>query len=147
MNQGFDKLTIADEMMESAIESYLDHKRYFAVLNLAGVAQEIYGKWIRINGGKDLPSQSMAILENVHKETGEEFERGKFIKLVNLPKNTIKHFDSVSDRCAILEPNLDCYIQLVEALAEHKHLNRPVTDNIARLEAYIRRSKVQPPTT
>jgi hypothetical protein len=29
MNPGFDKLLIADEMLESAIESYLDNNRYF----------------------------------------------------------------------------------------------------------------------
>ena len=143
MYHGFDKLIIADEMMESAIENYIDHKRYFAALNLAGVAQEIYGKWIRINGGKDLPSQSLDNMEAVHKELGEEFNRKKFVNLGNLPKNSIKHFDGINDRHAVLEPNFDSFLQLAEAFVEHKRLNRPVTDNITRLEAYIKQSKEQ----
>ena len=130
-------------MMESAIENYLEHKRYFSALNLAGVAQEIYGKWIRINGGKDLPNQSLDNLEGVHQASGKEFNRKQFIKLGNSPKNTIKHFDSANDRFAVLEPNLDSYIQLTEAFVEHKRLNRPVTDNIIKLETYIKTAMEQ----
>ena len=55
----FDKLAIADEMLESAIESYLDGQKYFSALHLAGAAQEIYGKWLRINGGQDFTTMML----------------------------------------------------------------------------------------
>ena len=44
----YDKLHIADEMLDSAIEEFLDNRRFFAALNMAGVAQELYGKAIKI---------------------------------------------------------------------------------------------------
>ncbi len=140
---GFDKLKIADEIMESAIESYLDQKRYFVALNLAGVAQEIYGKWIRINGGKDLPSQSLDNLEKIHTMSGDEFNRKKFVRLGNSAKNTIKHFDNANDRYATLEPHFDSYLQLIEAFVEHNRLKRPTTNNIIKLEEYIKQTKEQ----
>lgn len=141
MSIGIDKLEIADEMMESAIECYLDQKRYLSALNLAGVAQEIYGKWIRINGGKDLPSQSIDNMEELAKLSGSEFIRKEYVKISSSPKNSIKHFDNKSDRYAILEPNLDSYIQMMEAYVEHMRLGRPKSENIVRFEKYIQETR------
>jgi hypothetical protein len=42
---------------DAAIEEYLDKKRFCVALDLAGVAQEIYGKVIRIEGGNDTMSE------------------------------------------------------------------------------------------
>ena len=141
MSIGIDKLEIADEMMESAIECYLDQKRYFSALNLAGVAQEIYGKWIRINGGKDLPRQSIDNVEELAKLSGSDFIRKEYVKIANSPKNTIKHFDSKLDRYAFLEPHLDSYIQMMEAFVEHTRLGRPKSGNILRFEKYIQETR------
>jgi hypothetical protein len=138
MSTGIDKLEIADEMMESAIENFLDKHRYYSSLNLAGVAQEIYGKWIRINGGKDLPSQTLDNMEKLSKISDTEFNRKKWKEIGGHHKNTIKHFDSASDRYAILDPHFESYIQLVEAFAEHKRLKRPITENIKRFGNHIK---------
>ena len=48
-----DKLDIADEMLDSAITAFVEHKRFFVALNLAAVAEELYGKYVRICGLKD----------------------------------------------------------------------------------------------
>lgn len=141
MSIGFDKLEIADEMMESAIECYLDQKRYFSALNLAGVAQEIYGKWIRINGGKDLPSQFIDNMEELAKLSDSDFRRKDCVKISKSTKNSIKHLDSEPDRYAILEPNLDSYIQIMEAYVENLRLGRPKSENIVRFEKYIQMTR------
>lgn len=38
--------------MTAAIVEYIEHCRYFAAINLAGVAEELYGKLLRISGEK-----------------------------------------------------------------------------------------------
>lgn len=141
MHNGIDKLEIADELMESAIENFLDSKRYCSALNLSGVAQEIYGKWIRISGGQDFPSQTLDIFEKISSYNNDGFNRKETKRIGNHPKNTIKHFDSAADRFAVLEPVLDSFIQLSEAYVEHRRLNRPSTKNIKRFEQHIHKTK------
>ena len=48
-----DKLEIADQMLDAAINEFLNHKRYLPALNLAAVAEELYGKYIRICHDQD----------------------------------------------------------------------------------------------
>ena len=130
----FDKLDIADEMLESAIESYLDGQKYFSALHLAGAAQEIYGKWIRINGGKDHTTTMLDLYES---SSSEVIDRKKVKNEDKRPKNTIKHFDNKDDRYALLSPNLDSFMLISEAVTEYMKLKRPETINIKRFNKHF----------
>ena len=123
----FDKLVVADEMLEAAIELFLDDKKYFPSLHLAGAAQEIYGKWIRINGGKDHTTSMLDIYEKL---VVEPLDRKSIKKEDKRPKNTIKHIDNKNDRYALLNPELDSLMILSEAVTEHRKLKRAETANI-----------------
>ena len=79
----FDKLAIADEMLESSIESYLDGQKYFCALHLAGAAQEIYGKWLRIKGGTDF---STMMLDQASQIFDEPIDRQAIKKKINALK-------------------------------------------------------------
>lgn len=130
----FDKLDIADEMLERAIESYLDAQKYFSALHLAGAAQEIYGKWLRINGGQDF---STTMLDHASKIFEEPIDRKAMKKEDKRPKNSIKHMDSESDRFAYLNPQLDSFMAISEAVMEYSLLQRPETANIERFKSYL----------
>ena len=94
-----DKLEIADQMLESAIEEYIDKQRYFSAFNLAGVAEELYGKFIRINGGKDAQTSTIEAVERLNKIRGWIPIPGRELKkIANRPKNSVKHFDNNEDR-------------------------------------------------
>tara|TARA_B100000700_G_scaffold36466_1_gene35773 strand:+ start:949 stop:1374 length:426 start_codon:yes stop_codon:yes gene_type:complete len=130
----FDKLDIADEMLEGAIESYLDSKKFFSALHLAGAAQEIYGKWLRINGGQDF---STLMLDHASKIFEEPIDRKAIKKEDKRPKNSIKHMDSKSDRFAHLNPQMDSFMAISEAVTEYLMLQRPETVNIKRFKNYL----------
>lgn len=130
----FDKLAIADEMLEKAIETYLDDKKYFSALHLAGAAQEIYGKWLCINGGQDF---STFMLDNAAKMFDEPLDRKAIKKSDKHSKNTIKHLDNASDRYALLEPQIDSFMQISEAVTEYMMLKREETVNICRFKEYL----------
>jgi hypothetical protein len=51
MQSTHDKLDIAYEMLDGAINALLDFKQYFVATNLAGVAEELYGYVIQFDGG------------------------------------------------------------------------------------------------
>ena len=131
----FDKLDMADEMLESAIKLFLDDKKYFTSLHLAGAAQEIYGKWIRINGGKDHTTSMLDIYEKL---VTEPLDRKSIKKEDKRPKNTIKHIDNKNDRYALLNPKLDSLITLSEAVTEYIKLEREKTVNIERFIEYFK---------
>jgi hypothetical protein len=131
----FDKLVIADEMLEAAIELFLDGKKYFPSLHLAGAAQEIYGKWLRINGGKDHTTSMLDIYEKL---VDEPLDRKSIKEEDKRPKNTIKHFNNKNDRYALLNPELDSLMILSEAVTEYMKLKRAETVNIERFIKYFK---------
>lgn len=134
-----DKLEIADELLETAIENHLDGKKYFASLHLAGAAQEIYGKWLRLNGGqsyqnfildqasKHLKPYGIVVDENCKKSIKE---------MDNNPKNTIKHLDNKNERYAELNPENDSFSKITEAIMDYSFLIRTETNNIKRFKEY-----------
>lgn len=136
--ENYDKLDIADEMLESAIELYLDNKKYFSALHLAGAAQEIYGKWLRINGGQDF---STIMLDHAGKIFEEPIDRKAIKKEERRPKNSIKHMDSVSDRFACINPKFDSFIAITEAVMEYLMLQRSETENIKKFKFHIIQTK------
>jgi hypothetical protein len=127
----FDKLIIADEMLETAIEAYLDDKKYFSALHLAGAAQEIYGKWLRIKGGTDF---STMMLDQAAKALSNDIDRKAIKKEDKRPKNSIKHIDNESDQFTYLNPKLDSFTMLSETVTEYLMLKRAETANIIRFK-------------
>jgi len=130
----FDKLAIADEMLEKAIETYIDDKKYFSSLHLAGAAQEIYGKWLRIKGGQDFSTMT---LDNATKIFDKPIDRKAIKKTDKHSKNTIKHLDNASDRYALLNPQQDSFLLISEAVTEYMMLQRVETANITRFKEYL----------
>lgn len=143
--QTVDKLDIADEMIESAIQQFLDHQHYFAAFNLAGVAEEIYGKALRIDGGKD---SQMELIDAVRLLTaqrgGPDIPVREWKKIATEKKNSIKHLDSASDRHIQIDVEDEARLMIGEALSNHTKLARSVTSEIQRFyefgNEYARRS-------
>jgi len=103
----YSKLHIALEYLKAAIEERELHRRYFAAINLAEIAQEILGKIIRIVGKKDRLSDAVDVLEKVqsvaNQSLGWEIKtRRELNQILSSTKNGIKHMDNVSDQNAKL---------------------------------------------
>lgn len=141
--QKVDKLTIADELLESAIENYLDYKKYFTALHLAGAAQEIYGKWLRCNGGQDYSNLMLDQVGKAFKNQGVEIDKKSIKKSDKHSKNTIKHLNNKSDRYAELNPEFDAFMQIVDSIMDYSFLKRIETHNIIRFKEYILQTKEQ----
>jgi hypothetical protein len=128
-----DKLSIADELIEAAIEEFIDQKRYFSAFNLAGVAEELYGKYVRINGGQDVQMETIQVAGKLGKlQYGLEFEIKEWKKTANYLKNSVKHFDSESDRYLEIDTTNEARLMIGDALSNHAKLERDVTPTIQR---------------
>ncbi len=118
-----DKIQIAEEMMTAAIVEYRDHYRHFAAINLAGVAEELYGKLLRISGKKTFRDE---IIKSVLDDEKDDFLDIKTMrKAVNLCKNAIKHMDSVNDRFIRLNAREQAIHAINEAMQNRDRLSLP----------------------
>ncbi len=103
----YPKLQIAIEYLEAAIEERELHQRYFAAMNLAGVAEEILGKVIRTNGGVDQLTETVNLLSTIQDGAWEllgweQLDKKRLKKLLGSTKNSIKHMDNASEANAEL---------------------------------------------
>ncbi|WP_421831990.1 hypothetical protein [Limnobacter sp.] len=103
----YPKLPIALEYLEAAIEEREIHQRYFAAMNLAGVAEELLGKHIRIIGKQDQLTEVIDSLSFINHSLANklgwpERSRKDLKNLMASTKNSIKHMDTTNDATAKL---------------------------------------------
>lgn len=134
-----DKLQIADQMLDAAINEYLEHGRYLAALNLAYVAEELYGKYVRICQQKDALQENIEAAQLIaKKQGGPQLEIKEWKKVANRYKNDIKHFDSESDRFVEIDAEDEARLAIADALSNHFKLQREETEEIKRFNAWAR---------
>ena len=134
-----DKLDISDEMIEAAVVEFLDHRRYFAALNLAGVAEELYGIFARIDGKQNCQDGLIELARTIAKIDGaEELPVKGWKKIANYSKNAIKHLDDESDIEIELDSFDEARAMIGNALSNHTLLSRKMTPNIQRFYVFAK---------
>ena len=121
--KNIDKIQIAEEMMTAALVECIEHRRYFAAINLAYVAEELYGKLIRISGEKTMRDE---VIDSVLKEDKEGYLDRKLIKSVaSYYKNSIKHMNSRNDRYISINVESEVRHAISAAMENRDKLNLP----------------------
>ena len=103
----YSKQAIAVEYLEAAIIEREHHQRYFAAMNLAGVAEELLGKIIRVNGKTDQLTTAANLVSKIQDKVKGLVDLGfdskkELKKIIGSSKNSIKHMDSANDSNARL---------------------------------------------
>ncbi len=133
MNITYDKLSIADEMLDGAIKAFLDSKQFFVALNLAGVAEELYGKVIRLNGGMNSQSSLIELAKVIARMDGDgELKDSDLFKVSGMRKNGIKHLDTEEERFIEIDIEDEARSAIDCALTNHRSLDRRFTPIIQR---------------
>jgi hypothetical protein len=128
-----DKLVIADEMLDAAIVEFLDHKRYFASLNLAGVAEEIYGNFLKFISQSNIKLDDLNNDRAISKiEGGPELTDKEWWENITYEKNKIKHLDSIEDQYITIVAEQSSRLMIDNALSNHIKLHRKMTPTIHR---------------
>jgi hypothetical protein len=135
-----DKLDIADEMLDAAINEFLAHQRYIVAINLAAVAEELYGKYIRITGIVD--TQRETINAVVRMTNNPDMKVKDWKNIANNLKNSIKHFDSESDRYIELNAEDEARFMIADALSNRDKLYRPDSPEVIHFCNYARDSAI-----
>jgi hypothetical protein len=139
MHVTHDKLDIADEMLDGAIKAFLDSKHFFVALNLAGVAEELYGKLIRLNGGINSQNALIELAKTIARIDGDvELTDVDLFKVSVMHKNGIKHLDTEEQRFIEIDVEHEARSAIDSALINHKLLNRQFTLTVQRFYEFGR---------
>jgi hypothetical protein len=131
-----DKLDIADEMLDAAINEFLKHQRFVVAINLAAVAEELYGKYIRITGGLDTQLETINAIVKMTKNPDMKIKDWK--NVANNLKNSIKHFDSEKDRYVELNAEDEARLMIADALSNRDKLKRSDSPEVLAFYDYGR---------
>lgn len=139
MHVTHDKLDIADEMLDGAIKAFLDSKQFFVALNLAGVAEELYGKLIRLNGGMNSQNSLIELAKAIARNDGDvELTDIDLFKVSVMHKNGIKHLDTEEQRFIEIDVEDEARSAIGCALTNHKLLDRQFTPTVQRFYEFGR---------
>ena len=139
-----DKLVIADEMLDAAIVEFLDHQRYFASLNLAGVAEEIYGNFLKFAGKPNIRRETIDLVRTISSlEDAPELTDKEWWKIATYDKNAIKHVDSIEDQFITIDAEQSSRLMIDDALSNYIKLNREMTPTIQRFFEFCRQWATQ----
>jgi hypothetical protein len=141
----YSKLEVACEQLEVALRLFFEGKEYFAVITLAGAAEEILGKHVNAQGAKNSVQElvdgaariKVALLneestkDHFPDETNsssEQEDKKALFSVANFARNAAKHMNAT-------DPN-DAVIEVFPKKATEDLLNRTV-DNYYRLMNYV----------
>ncbi|OQW87105.1 MAG: hypothetical protein BWK72_14115 [Rhodoferax ferrireducens] len=139
MHGTYDKLNIADEMLDGAIRAFLYTQQFFVALNLAGVAEELYGKAIRFNGGMNSQSSLIELAKTIARlEGNSELKDSDLFKVSVMHKNAIKHLDTEEQLYVEIDVEDEARSAIGCALTNHTQLDRQITPNLRRFYEFGR---------
>lgn len=139
MHGNYDKLNIADEMLDGAIRAFLDSQQFFVALNLAGVAEELYGKAIRLSGGTNSQSSLIELAKAIARLDGNsDLNDSDLFKVSVMHKNGIKHLDTEEQRYIEIDVEDEARAAIGCALTNHTLLDRQFTPNVQRFYEFGR---------
>lgn len=93
--QAHDKYCIALRQLETALRLFREADDLYAVITLAGAAEEILGKLVAKGGGDPSVTSLAQAAAAIHKHLfGEEAKTKDYVDRANRARNAVKHLDA-----------------------------------------------------
>ncbi len=88
----YDRLVLAKEQLDTALNIFLDHRNYSSAITLAGAAEEIFGRELTNRGSKSALDSSYESMAEFHRMLhGTELNKKSYISKENLARDALKH--------------------------------------------------------
>lgn len=93
--QTYFRLDLAKEQLDIALELFLDQKRFSAAITLAGAAEEIFGRSLKLKDITPAVEKSYETMASFHGELFKEpLDKTQYIDKENLARNALKHLQN-----------------------------------------------------
>ncbi len=149
-----EKLVIATELLDRALQMYYEGNSYFASLHLAGAAEEILAVYVKKHGGTSsfesmrdfaVMLSKTEIVKNII-DDGVEPTPKNIADIMNRAKNTTKHMNETDDDLVRFDAQAEAKDLLDRAVTNYYHLmsflELEETDLLRRFNAEV--VKAQP---
>jgi len=126
-----EKLDIACQQLNTAIDLFFDKANHYSVITLAGAAEEILGRYMELIGKQSSLTGIVKGTAFVHKHLyGEELPHKTFKMLANMARNSIKHLDSDQDLTVTFDSKEEMIDMLVRATDNFYGLEIPESNQV-----------------
>jgi hypothetical protein len=130
----YQRVDLAIEQLDTALELFLSDRSYTAALTLAGAAEEILGRAISRTGQQNALRYKYDLLNSTHQELhGKSLEWKQFLEGENYARNAAKHMHLLSEDTITTDLQEAALWMLVRACANYRAMDFPRTD---RIEAF-----------
>lgn len=129
------KLKVALNHLQMAIDLFLSKKDLFCVITLAGAAEEILGQYAtRADETKMVDLLCSSLAQN----HSTDISNCKFKKsCLNIARNTLKHFDSKDSEIIEIDPENEAITMLLRAVGNLYFHDKSVTHNTPQFLLWI----------
>jgi hypothetical protein len=94
----YEKLDVGCEQLEVALRLFFEGKEYFAVITLAGAAEELLGAHLKAKGEKTSLEELVKGAVRISAALpGKPAQAKDIFKVANYPRNASKHMDDATD--------------------------------------------------
>jgi hypothetical protein len=91
----YERLVLAKEQLDTALDLFLDQKNYTSAITLAGAAEEIFGDALTLGGGKSALNSSYESMAEFHTMLhGTELSKTSYVRKENFARDALKHLQN-----------------------------------------------------
>jgi len=131
------KVDIATCQLETAIRLFFYGGDHYAVLTLAGAADEILGQILKaLEKEPALHSFARSYALVMHALYNEQLDEREIQRQANAARNSVKHFNSFNELTVTFDAREEAVRMISRAIENHKALRLPPSEEIERFEKY-----------
>lgn len=120
----YNRLALAKEQLDTALELFLDHKNYPSAITLAGAAEEIFGRSLSLSGSKSALESSYESMAEFHTMLhGTELNKTSYIAKENFARDALKHLQNDKGPTITIDLEEAACWMLVRAIENGRKLN------------------------
>lgn len=137
----YEKLDVGREQLEVALRLFFEGAEYFAVITLAGAADELLGAYVEAKGeATSLTELVRGAVRISSALSGSPSKPKNIIKIANYPRNASKHMDDEADSKVRVNLKRDATDLLSRAVDNYyrlmQHHDLPETELVGRFNRY-----------
>lgn len=137
----YEKADIARSQLDTAIRLFREGEDLFAVITLAGAAEEILGRLIEEAGGENSLEALRDASVRIHQALFQETRAAKvFAERANRARNALKHHTLGVDSTVTLDLEREAIDMVDRAISNYWRLHHDLTDAMKWLTETQRRS-------
>ena len=133
-----DRVQLAQEQLDVAIELFLSGRSFVSALTLAGACEEILGKALAIQGQVTTLQHEHTVIAPLEEFWGcQPFAWKDFINEKNRVRNAAKHMEGQDQRTVVADLQDEAVRMLVRACDNHSRLGQPKSSRMDEFDQWF----------